>query len=821
MSKYIIKNDGRKELLDAEKIHERTLQAVYGLNGVSASEIEMQANLQIVNGTKSSDIQNYLIKSAADLISEEAPNYQYAAARLLNQKIRKEVYDQYLPKDFYESVVDRINKGIYDKYILDYYTEEEIRYFGKKIKYHKDENFTYAGLIQLYSKYLVKRKGKVVETPQEANMLINMYCFAKYSKEERKKWVLEGYKCLSDFEVSLPTPTMIGLRSKFRRFISCNIIDAGDSTESLSKTAEAIMRLTASRSGLGLYGGWIRGLGADIDGGRVTHTGITPILKGYEKNTKAFTQEARNGSTTVYYPFFHREIETILVLGNNKGTEDTRVRHMDHAITYNQLLLDRYVQGKDITLFYMNDVPGLIYAMGDNQKFKEMYEMYENTIPKKNQKKISAKEIIESYLSERFLQGRVYDFASDNVNSQGMWKLPIISSNLCAEITTVIKEIEGTSIKRKIKIKKSNISEYYETRQKLFNVINQNDKKHYLSKLKSLYKFNDRETLEQQLNEKDDEIETYDYFNIDNSINLSEVGVCILAGINVGQVGEGRLPIVAEYLVRFLEEMIDYMDYAIPEVEKAALMRRTIGIGFSDIFHLLAKEKKFYNTVDGRNLLHKVIEEATYYMYKTSIQLAKEKGPCLLYRDTKYADGLFPIDTYKKTVDELVTEPLHMDWEGLREELLKYGIRHSTLTANAPYGNSANVSGSTSGIEPPRELLSIKEDKKQYVKKLVPDYAKYKNYYTTAWGEDFNNIDYYKFVAVVQKFLDQSTSLNQYTNLLKYPDRKVPMTDLVKEFFVKYRYGIKTTYYQNFRTTDDSDGLEEEKGGCAGGGCVV
>lgn len=819
MSKYIIKRNGEKELLNPEKIHEKTLMATDGLNGVSASEIEMQANLQIDNGTKSSDIQKFLIKSAADLISEDAPNYQFAAARLLNQQLRKEVYGQYHPLPFLDVVKERVKKGIYDKYILDHYSDEEIAYYGKKIRYNKDEEFTYAGLMQLYSKYLIKRKGQVIETPQEMNMLINMYCFAKYPKDLRKTWVLEGYKALSDMEVSLPTPTMIGMRSKFRRFISCNIIDAGDSTESLSKAAEAIMRLTASRAGLGLYGGWIRGLGADIDNGRVKHTGVTPILKGYEKNTKAFTQEARNGSTTAYYPFFHREIETILVLGNNKGTEETRVRHMDHAIVYNKLLLERYVNDEEITLFYMNDVPGLIYAMGDDARFKEMYEMYENTVPKKNQKKVKAKDVLELYISERFLQGRNYDFAADNVNQQGMWKLPIISSNLCAEITTVIKEIEGVSIKRNIKIAKDNIEKYYDYRQKLFKVYNQNDKRHYIAKIRELADFVDRED---DIGKDDNYHYTYDYFNIDGSINLSEVGVCILAGINIGQVGEGRLPIVSEYLVRFLEEMIDYMDYAIPEVEKAALMRRTIGIGFSDVFHLLAKEKQFYNTVDGRNLLHRKIEESTYYMYKTSIQLAKEKGPCILYRDTKYADGLFPIDTYKKSVDELVSEDLHMDWESLRIDLKKYGIRHSTITANAPYGNSANVSGSTSGLEPPRELLSIKEDKKNYIRKLVPDFNKYKNYYTTAWGVDFNNIDYFKFVAVVQKFMDQSISLNQYTNLLKYPDNKVPMDELIYEFFVKHRYGIKTTYYQNFRTSDDSDGLVEEKEtGCAGGGCEV
>lgn len=820
MSINIIKNNGEKELLDLDKIHERVFQATYGLSGVSASEIQMQANLQIVNGTKSIDIQNYLIKSAFDLISEENPNYQFVAARLLNQKLRKEVYGQYNPLPFYDVVKDRVEKGIYDKYIFEHYTKEELEFYGKKIKYHLDDKYTYAGLHQMYGKYLIKRKGKVVETPQETNMLINLYCFAKYKPEARKFWILEGYKILSEEEASLPTPIMIGLRSAFRRFISCNIIDAGDSTNTLSEAAKSIAKLTASRSGLGLYGGWIRGLDADIDGGRVKHTGVTPILKGYERVTKMFTQEARNGSTTVYYPFFHREIETILVLGNNKGTEDTRVRHMDHAITFNQLLLERYVNEEDITLFFMNDVPGLVYAMGDNERFKELYEYYENTIPKKNQLKISAVEFLEKFKAERFLQGRLYDFAADNVNTQGMWKIPIISSNLCAEITVPIKEIESQySIKKDIRIKKNKVNEYYELRQRLFVAEKPNEIKSIRNKFKNLFEFtnlNDEKDLENYEY-------VYDYFDLDNNLNLAEVGVCILAGINLGQLKEGRLPIVSEYLVRFLEEMIDYMDYASPEVEKAALMRRTLGIGFSDVFHMMAKEKVFYNTLEGRDLLHRKVEEASYYMIKTSIELAKEKGPCILFRDTKYSDGLLPIDTYKKEVDELVSEKSYMDWEALRSDLIEFGMRHSTLMANAPYGNSAEKSGSTSGIEPPRNLLNIKDDGKTYMKKLVPDYIKYKNYYTTAWGDDFNNTDYFKFVAVMQKWMDQSTSLNEYTNLLRYPNKKIPMRLLIEEMFIKHRYGIKTTYYQNFKTNDTKDGIDtqEESVGCESGGCEV
>jgi ribonucleoside-diphosphate reductase alpha chain len=746
---YVTKTDGTLELWNPDKIHEKTLMMTEGLTGVSASQIEMNANIHIKNKMKTSDIQKTLILSASELISEESPNYAYCAARALNQQLRKEVYGQYQPLDFYSEVVKRVQKGYYDKEILEAYTEEEIRFFGKKIRYNKDDTFTYTGLQQLYAKYLMKRRGKVVETPQEVFMLMNMYIFMNYKPEARKKWVLEGYRCLSDFEVSLPTPIMNGLRSKYKKFISCNLINAGDTTKSLAMASAYIMMMTANKSGLGVNDGYIRGLGADIDGGRVTHTGLLPILKAQEKETKAFTQESRGGSATCFYPFFHYEAELIMQLGNAKGTEDTRARHLDHTIVFNKLFFERIRDGKDITLFHINEVPDLYENIGYNDKFKELYEKYEKSVSSKHKKTIKASDYKDLFHNERFLQGRLYYMFADNVNEQGMWKTHINQSNLCMEITVPATPLDGSK-------------------------------------------------------------------------GTPEVGVCILAGLQHGYLTDERVPFAAEYLVRFLEEMIDYMDYTEPEVEYAAKKRRTLGIGHSDVFHYLAKNKVFYNTLEGRNLMHKRYELAHYYMTKTSIDLAEEKGACELIGDTWYSEGLFPIDRYKKTVDELVTEPLHMPWDSLRERAKKFGMRHSTLGANAPYGNSAKTGNATSGLEPSRFLATIKSDKKVKVTQLVPEYSKLKNYYTTAWGADFNNVDYFKFLAVAQKFLDQSISANQYTNLLKYEDGKVPMAVLEEEMLTLYYYGGKTMYYQNFRSDDSKDGIDgEEQKGCASGGCIV
>ena len=303
---------------------------------------------------------------------------------------------------------------------------------------------------------------------------------------------------------------------------------------------------------------------------------------------------------------------------------------------------------------------------------------------------------------------------------------------------------------------------------------------------------------------------------LDGSLGTPEIGSCILGAINHGYVKDDDIEAICDYLVNFLDYMIDYSDYSIPEVEYSAKKRRTLGIGHSDIFHYLAKNKKFYNTSEGRELIHNRIEKCYYYLLKASNELAKTRGKCELYDDTKYSQGYLTFDEYK---DHKETNfKLLMDWKSLRES----GLRNSTLSSTMPCGNSANVSGSTSGIEPPRELSSIKGDKNTKIMKLVPEYARFKNYYTTAWGDDFNNIDYFKFIGIIQKFTDQSISTNQYTNVLRYKDNIVPLTEIIKEILTANKYGLKTLYYQNFLSIENKDGISDEKQeGCGSGGCVV
>ena len=829
MSIFIEKRDGSMELLDPDKYHSHVEHAVEGIEGVSISEIEMNAAIQIVNGSKSEDIQNALINSTADGIYEN-PKLDKVASRLLNQDLRKKVYGEYTPTDTLEIVMKNCEDGVYDKdYLLDNYTDDELKDLLSYIDYDKDDNFSYGGLKKNMDSYLIKQFDKIRETPQELYMMLNMFAFAKYkdkyNAEFRKKWILIGYECMSEFYASLPTPIIKQLRTTFKRFISCVLIPLGDTKHTIANANRAILILVAGGCGIGIGASDIRGLNAYIDNGRMKHEGILPILKGVEKTTKAFTQPDRDGSSTEFFPFFHVEVENFLVLGNAKGTDDVRVRDMDHAIMFNDYFFERYYEDKDITLFYMNDVPDIMSYIGDYDEFKKRYEYAEANVPEDRQTKVPAKLIFDTFISERVLTSREYTAFMDNIQEQGSYDVPIKESNLCLEICQPNFPLYDTiNIKRNIIFNTiEDRNKYYELRKEAYFNQDSSKIKYYQDLLSECYSF-----VSDDLDAVVDETKDYDYFNLSGKPNLSEIGVCIIAGINLGMTPVEKLPMVSEYLVRLEDELIDYMTYDLPEVEKAAKMRRGIGIGFSDVFHLLAKNKVMYDTKEGRQLLHDRVEICAYHMTRTSIELAKDFGPCQLVTDTKYHRGIMPIDTYRKTVDELVDVKSSMDWEGLREDLLKYGIRHSTLMANAPFGSSSIPSNSTPGIEPPRYLIA----KKDGLPKIVPEYEEYKDYYTLVWDDHFNNIDYFKLVAVAQKWMDQAMSINEYHNLLKYKNEKLPKSVMIENILTAQYYGHKTMYYLNMHSKEDNksqDGLdvdneimvEETKETCEGGACSI
>jgi ribonucleoside-diphosphate reductase alpha chain len=437
----VIKRQGDKEDFSVEKIHKVVQWATKGINGVSFSDIEMNANLSLYDGISSSEIHQILIKSANDLISTTAPNYQYVAARLLNMQLRKEVwgYGDH-PPDFLMFLQINVDNGIYDPAILEKWTAKDIDKLGKYIDHSRDDKFTFAGLQQLIDKYLVKNRssGIIYETPQFAYMCIAMCLFDDLNEVKR------SYDCYSTFKINLPTPIMAGVRTNIRQFASCVLVDIDDNLDGIFSSVHAVGKYTARRAGIGLNIGRMRPINSPIRGGEVIHTGLIPYLKNFESAVKSTSQNGlRGGSATVHVPFWHYEIEDIMVLKNNAGTDDNRVRKLDYSVQFCKLFYDRLIANEDITLFSPHETKGLYDSFGDNKKFEELYLKYENSRSLKFKKKVPARKIAEIFARERLETGRIYSMNIDSANEHGSWAIPAYMSNLCQEIIHPTKPIQS------------------------------------------------------------------------------------------------------------------------------------------------------------------------------------------------------------------------------------------------------------------------------------------------------------------------------------------------------------------------------------------
>ena len=736
----VIKRSGTAERLDLDKLHIMVEESCRDLSGVSASQVEIQSGIQFYDGITTAEIQEILIRSASDLIDLENPNYQYVAARLLLFSVRKSLYGKLQEHpDFFTHIQSCVNLGVYDSEILSLYTEEEINRLGSFIKHSRDYLFTYAGLRQVVDKYLVQDRSnsKVYETPQFMYMMIAATIFSKYPKETRLDYIRKYYNAISRHRINIPTPIMAGVRTPLRQFASCVLVDADDSLDSIFSSDMAIGRYVSQRAGIGINAGRIRGINSKIRGGEVSHTGVIPFLKKFEATVRCCTQNGiRGGSATVFFPIWHQEIEDILVLKNNKGTEDNRVRKLDYAIQISRIFYERFIQDGEITLFSPHDVPGLYDSFGTIE-FDSLYLGFENntSIPKKT---VKAQKLILDLLKERAETGRIYIMNIDHCNTHSSFKDKIEMSNLCQEITLPTVPIQ----------------------------------------------------------------------HIDET--TGEIALCILSAINVGKVkSDDELEELCELSVRALEELIDYQKYPVLAAEVATKARRSLGIGYIGLAHYLAKLGFKYDSQGAWDAVHGLSESFQYFLLKASNKIAQEKGYCESFGRTKYSQGLLPIDTYKKDVDEISSVKLNHDWEGLRASILKHGLRHSTLSAQMPSESSSVVSNATNGIEPPRGFLSIKKSKKGPLKQIVPQYATLKNNYTLLWDMKSND-GYIKIVAMMQKFFDQAISGNWSYNPENYPDNEVPVTVIANDFLTTYKYGWKTSYYQN--TYDiKTDEVEESK----------
>jgi len=720
------KRNGSIEPLNLEKMHVMVEQACEGIAGVSASQVEINSGIQFYDGISTGEIQEILIRSASDLIDLDHSNYQFVAARLLLFSLRKNLFGRLHDTPSVRDHVEKcIKKGVYDPELLDLYSEEEYNKLQSFIDHDRDFLFTYAGLRQVADKYLVQDRsnGAVYETPQFMYMLIAATIFSKYPQETRLDYVKRYYDAISRHKINIPTPIMAGVRTPLRQYASCVLVDIDDTLDSIFSSDMAIGKYVAQRAGIGINAGRIRGINAKIRGGEVQHTGVVPFLKKFESTVRCCTQNGiRGGSATVHFPIWHQEIQDILVLKNNKGTEDNRVRKLDYSIQLSALFYQRFIDSEEITLFSPHDVPGLYDSFG-TESFDELYVKYENdeSIPKT---RVSAQELILDLLKERAETGRIYIMNIDHCNSHSSFQEKVEMSNLCQEITLPTKPLQ----------------------------------------------------------------------HIDGD---GEIALCILSAINVGKLRDlSDFETLCDLSVRALDELIDFQGYPVKAAEIATRARRSLGVGFIGLAHYLAKQGVKYDQPEAWQLVHDLTEAFQYYLIKSSVNLAKEKGACEYSDRTKYAQGILPIDTYKTDVDNIVPNKLNYDWELLREEVKQYGIRNSTLSAQMPSESSSVVSNATNGIEPPRGYLSVKKSKKGPLKQIVPQYGSLKNNYTLLWDMP-SNTGYINVVAVMQKFFDQAISGNWSYNPEHYENSEVPVSVMAQDFLTTYKYGWKTSYYQN------------------------
>lgn len=747
----VVKNSGVSEKFDAEKANRVVEWACEGLD-VCASEILMKAQIQMFDGVTTRAIHETLIKSASDLITVENPDYQYAAARLLLFKIRKEAYGDFKPVSLLFQIAKQVDNGKYDRHLLDDYTSEEINYLDGRIRHDRDFDYTYAAMRQYEDKYLVKNRvtGEIYESPQMALMLIAMGLLSQEDKKTRLERIVDLYENVSLMKVSLPTPIMAGVRTPTRQFSSCVLIESGDDINQIFNANAAQGKYAAQRAGIGLNFGMIRGQDAAIRGGEVKHAGTVPIVRMYQESLGWTSQGGvRKASANYFYPMWHWDFESLIVLKNNRGTESTRARHVDYGLQINKLLYTRLQQGKNITLFHPNVAGGKLYEyfFSDQEKFQQLYEELEAD-PSVAKKTISAADAFSVFGQERSQTGRIYVQHVDHCNTNSPFdpkQAPVKQSNLCMEIA----------------------------------------------------------------------LPTHPINDINDPKDPGEVALCTLSAINLGKIEkleDMREPV--RTLVRALDRLLDYQNYPVLAAEKTKL-RRTLGIGWTNLAYYLAKRGLKYSDPRAANAVHELAEAFQYYLLEASVDLAKELGKCDLFHETTYSQGILPIDRYKKEVDGLHTAELKMDWEKLRIDIALHGLRNSTLSTMMPCETSSQITNSTNGFEPPREARSFKKSSAGMLPVLVPGVGDPSVVYEYKW-DMASPIPYLTLVAIMQKFIDQAASANTFYKPWDFPNGKLPIKVVLRDIMWAYKHGLKTLYYQ-----ETKDGNDQEDDGCGGGACKL
>ena len=747
----VVKRDGTTVPLDISKIQRQVAYGCRGIENVSPSMIEIKAQIELHDGMSTKTIDELLLKAMVNLIDEtENPdinsvNYQYVAGRQKVSMLRKEVYGEYEPPRLYDIVKTNVAAGMYTSELLDWYTEDEWNIIDLFLDHSKDENYTYAAIAQLAEKYLVQNRatGQIYETPQVRYAVAAATAFHNETKETRLKWVKEYYETASEGHFTLATPVLAGLGTTTKQFSSCVLISSDDTLDSIFASGEMMAKYASKRAGIGLELGRIRPVGAPIRNGEIKHTGMIPFLKKWFGDLRSCSQGGvRNASCTVTFPVWHYQFEDLIVLKNNQGTEETRVRQMDYSVVVNKMFFNRYKNQENITLFDPHEVPDLYEAYyRDSAEFEKLYTMYEHKRGIKK-KVLPAVEIFKNgILKERTDTGRIYLVFIDNVINQGPFDTtvdPIYQSNLCQEILLPTKPFQRI----------------------------------------------------------EDE--------------AGRIALCTLGSVNWGAFRNPQdMRKACRVLVRSLSNLLSYQDFLSVQSRLANLEFEPLGVGVTNLAYWHAKRNYKYGTPEALAEVKKWMEHQAFYLTETSVELAKEKGPCSRSQHTYYGKGVFPWERRSQGVNELTDFSPSLDWEPLRQNLLKYGIRNATLMAVAPVESSSVVLNSTNGIEMPMELISVKESKAGSFVQVVPEYKRLKNRYQLMWDQK-DCVDYLKTAAVLAAYIDQSLSTNTFYNPAFFDKGKVPGTLITKNLMLAYKWGIKTIYYSLINKVGSKAALSED-----------
>lgn len=758
---YILKRNGKKEALDISKIRIAISFACDGID-VDPMELELDAQIQFRDGITTKEIQQLLIRTAAEKISPQTPQWQYVAARLLLYDLYKEVghirgykvkdkingkYKPYNPESFYKLVKNYAERGIYGNYLLEEYTEEDFNTLAKYIEPGRDLLFNYTGIKVLTDRYLVRDEdGRIIELPQEMYMLIAMTLAIPEKKEERIKWAMIFYDLLSKHEISLATPTMMNARRPHTQLSSCFVLTVDDDLYDIFDNVQKAGQISKFAGGLGIYLGKIRATGAPIRKFKGASSGVLPVVK-ILNDVMIYVDQLgmRKGSASITLDIWHKDILDFLEVKTNVGDERKKAHDIHPAVSIPDLFMKRLKNKDKWTLFdpyYCKNVKdGKNLEDFYGEEFEKLYEKLERELPPYAKKEVSAFELWKRLLTVIFETGEPYIFFRDTANKLnpnrhcGM----IYSSNLCHEIV-------------------QNMS----TTQHIEEVL-------------------------------------LDDGTIVHKKKSGDVVVCNLGSINLGKVCEEEdMKRVVPILVRILDNVISMNFYAIKEAEYTNKRYRSIGIGVSNYHYSLVKNNIQWESEEHLEFAERIFERIAYYAIKGSMELAKERGPYPLFEGSDWSKGIF----FGRSPEENQRISKNgFDWISLAEDVKRYGMRNAYLLAVMPTGSTSLIISATPSVDPIFAKFYKEENMSGILPQVPPEIDRYFWHYKSAYLIDQEWV--IRAAAARQKWIDQAQSLNLFIDPEQFDGPK-----LSRLYELAWELGLKTVYYMRSKSLTDIEECE-------------